>query len=64
MHPEGVKKIRVALLKKGWKQEDLALHLGITPAYISQILNGRREGLRIRRKIPALLGISSRHIED
>jgi transcriptional regulator with XRE-family HTH domain len=64
MRPEGVKKIRVALLKKGWSQEDLALHLGVTPAYVSQILNGRRHGIRIRRKIPALLGISPRHIED
>ena len=64
MRPEGVKKIRLELLKRGWNQEELALRLGITPAYISQILNGRRHGARVRRKIPALLGISPRHIED
>uniref|UniRef100_A0A7C3LTV9 XRE family transcriptional regulator n=1 Tax=Leptospirillum ferriphilum TaxID=178606 RepID=A0A7C3LTV9_9BACT len=64
MHPEGVKKIRLALVRKGWNQADLACRLGITPAYFSQIMNGRRTGVRVRRRIPLILGISARHIED
>ncbi len=64
MRPEGVKKIRLALVRKGWNQADLACRLGITPAYFSQIMNGRRIGVRVRRRIPLILGISPRHIED
>lgn len=64
MHPEAVKKIRIAMVKRGWNQVTLAEHLGISPTYLSLIMNGQRSGTRIRPGIAEILGIPSRALSD
>ncbi|MHB1287066.1 MAG: helix-turn-helix domain-containing protein [Leptospirales bacterium] len=57
MRPDAVKKIRIALLEKGWNQEVLADRLGISPTYLSLIISGRRTGRRLLPGISRILEI-------
>ncbi|BAM06520.1 helix-turn-helix domain-containing protein [Leptospirillum ferrooxidans] len=39
-----VKQIKLALLLRDWTLADLAQMIGITPSYLSMVLNGKRKG--------------------
>ncbi|WP_088838954.1 helix-turn-helix domain-containing protein [Listeria sp. ILCC792] len=43
--------VRSELRRKGLQQRDLAKAVGCTDAYLSQVLNGEREGLDLKKKI-------------
>lgn len=39
-----VKQIKLALLLREWTLADLAQTIGVTPSYLSMVLNGKRKG--------------------
>lgn len=49
--------VKVALIKKRMTQNELAMELGITNAYLSDILRGNRKGGKYRELIKEKLGI-------
>ncbi|MHB1606206.1 MAG: helix-turn-helix domain-containing protein [Leptospirales bacterium] len=57
MRPDAVKKIRIALVEKGWNQVVLSKRLGISPTYLSMIMSGQRGGEHIRKKMAHILEI-------
>ncbi|MBC2149533.1 helix-turn-helix transcriptional regulator [Listeria booriae] len=51
---------RIALIKRGISQAELARQIGISPVYLSDILNGNRDGKKpddIKKQIVDLLGL-------
>ncbi len=50
------KEVKVALIKKGWSQRELARQMGISVAYLQDILNGNRNTEERLRQIDDLLG--------
>lgn len=50
-------KVRVKLLETGKSLSSLASDIGISPAYLSDILKGSRKGLKYKKKISNLLDI-------
>ena len=52
------KKVRIAMTEKGIRTySELAETLGISVAYVSDIINGNRKATDIRQKINDFLGI-------
>ncbi|MBC1605696.1 helix-turn-helix transcriptional regulator [Listeria rocourtiae] len=52
--------VTIALVKRGISQAQLARTIGISPAYLSDILNDNRSGKRaeeVRSQVAKLLGI-------
>lgn len=52
--------IRLAMYRRGMRQRDLARMLGISDAYLSDIINGKKDGPKAQEKveeIKAILGI-------
>ncbi|EIA21380.1 helix-turn-helix domain-containing protein [Listeria fleischmannii] len=43
--------VRSELRRKGLQQRDLAKAIGCTDAYLSQVLNGERDGFDLKKKI-------------
>lgn len=64
MHPDTVKKIRIALVEKGWNQVVLSERLGISPTYLSMIMSGQRDAENIRKRIAEILQIPFRLLLD
>ncbi len=64
MRPDAVKKIRIALLEKGWNQEVLADRLGISPTYLSLIISGQRAGRSLLPGIAEILEIPLQILSD
>jgi len=54
---EKIIKIKTALLLKGLKQKDIAKELGITPAAVSMLINGKRKSKRFEEWVRKRLGI-------
>ena len=53
-------RLKVALLKRGLKQGELARAIGRTPAHVSRLIHGHaRLRSRDRRRIASFLGISA-----
>jgi transcriptional regulator with XRE-family HTH domain len=52
-----VKKIKIALIRRGWNQGDLSERLGISQAYLSLVLSGRRNVPWIWMRIFEELGL-------
>jgi transcriptional regulator with XRE-family HTH domain len=50
-------RIRAQMLRKGIKGTQLSKQLGISNAYLSDILRGSRDGVKYRPKIAEILGI-------
>ncbi|MCD6548246.1 MAG: helix-turn-helix domain-containing protein [Thermodesulfobacterium sp.] len=50
-------KIKTVLLLKGLKQKDIAKELGITPAAVSMLINGKRKSKRFEEWVRKRLGI-------
>ncbi len=50
-------KIKIALILKGIKQKDIAKELGITPAAVSMLINGKRKSKRFEEWIKKNLGV-------
>lgn len=64
MRPDTVKKIRIALVEKGWNQVVLSERLGISPTYLSMIMSGQRDAENIRKRIAEILQIPFRLLLD
>lgn len=47
--------VKVALIKKGWSQRELARRVGISVAYLQDILNGNRNTEERLKQIDDLL---------
>lgn len=47
--------VRGELRRRGLQQKDLAQAIGCTDAYLSQVLNGEREGFELKSKIKKYL---------
>lgn len=43
MNEELVKEVKIALIRRGWNQGDLARKVGISQAYLSLVLKGGRD---------------------
>jgi len=52
-----VKKIKLILLLRGIPQAELARRLGVSEAYISYVVTGKRPGKEARKKIARILGV-------
>jgi transcriptional regulator with XRE-family HTH domain len=53
-----VKEVKIALIRRGWNQGDLADSLGISQSYLSLLLKGRKEAPWIWKRIDEELGIT------
>mgnify|MGYP003593126958 CR=1 FL=1 len=53
------KAVKKALLDKNMTQEELAKHVGTSPAYLGLILFGNRTGMKYRHSIVTELGLDS-----
>lgn len=52
------KKIRIAMTEKGIKTySELAEQMGVTRAYISDVINDNRKATKLRQKINDFLGL-------
>jgi len=52
--------VQAALEMRGWARKDLADAMGVTPSYVTQILNGYREpGLRVLETVANALKIEA-----
>ncbi len=60
MDEETVKEVKIALIRRGWTQGDLSVRIGVSQAYLSLILNGRREVPWIEKRVLVALGLESR----
>ena len=49
-------KIKILMLKKGLKIKDLASIAGVTPSFISQLIQGHKKSKRVQRIIALQLG--------
>ncbi|MFI3130955.1 multiprotein-bridging factor 1 family protein [Mammaliicoccus sciuri] len=50
-------KVRTELLKRNMTSKQLAEKLGISPAYLSDILRGHRDAINQRKRIAKILDI-------
>ena len=55
--------VKIALIKKGWSQRELARQMKITMGYLADILNGNRKPIERLRQIEDLLGIKLEEVE-
>lgn len=55
--------VKIALIKKGWSQRELARQMKITMSYLADILNGNRRPIERLKQIEELLGIELEGIE-
>lgn len=53
-----VKEVKIALILRGWTQGDLSGRVGISQAYLSLVLRGRREAPWVWGRIREELGLS------
>lgn len=60
MDEETVKEVKIALIRREWTQGDLSFHIGVSQAYLSLILNGRREVPWIEQRVLTALGLKER----
>jgi transcriptional regulator with XRE-family HTH domain len=54
MQPEQLKRAR---RERGWSQQEAAMRLGVTQAYLSMLENGRREMAPLSRKLMRVYGL-------
>lgn len=52
--PAAIQAARNTLRRKGWKQAEAAIHLGVSAVHLNYVLNGRRESKRLLRAIDRL----------
>ena len=50
--------VKIALIKKGWSQRELARRMDITVSYLQDILNGNRKPEERLKQIEELLEIT------
>ena len=51
------------LHRRGWSRAEFARRLGVTPGYVTQILNGHHEpGLRVVETWAATLGVTAAYV--
>jgi transcriptional regulator with XRE-family HTH domain len=57
--------VQAVLHQKGWSRKQLAEEMGVTPSYVTQLLNGYSEpGLAVVEDVAVALGVSiSRLVE-
>ncbi|CAI3378765.1 helix-turn-helix transcriptional regulator [Enterococcus cecorum] len=53
--------VKIALIKKGWSQRELARRMNITVSYLQDILNGNRKPEERYNQIEELLEIKIEH---
>ncbi|CAI3316051.1 helix-turn-helix domain-containing protein [Enterococcus cecorum] len=53
--------VKIALIKKGWSQRELARRMNITVSYLQDILNGNRKPEERYKQIEDLLEIKIEH---
>lgn len=56
--------VKIALIQKGWSQRELARRMGISAAYLQDILVGNRTPAERLEQIEKLLGIELEAIKD
>jgi len=55
-----VANVNALLQSKGWSRAEFARRLGVTPGYVTQILNGHHEpGLRVVEAWAEVLGVKA-----
>ena len=55
--------VTVILEQRGLSRADLARQMGVTPSFVTQILNGTREpGLGVIERVAASLGVAPAHL--
>ena len=57
MNKDTVKEVRIALIRREWTQGDLACKLGVSAAYLSLVLKGRRSVPALEDRILRELGV-------
>lgn len=51
------KDVKIALVKKGWSQRELARQMGITVSYLQDLLNENRNSVERKQQIRDMLNI-------
>jgi len=59
---KSLKKIKLILLIRGIPQAELARRLGVSEAYISYVITGKRPGREARKKIAKILGVAEEEL--
>ena len=59
-----IKLFRIALIEKDLTQEKLAEQLGITSAYLSMIVNGKRRSVSVQHEISSILDLGEDFWEE
>lgn len=57
--------VKIALIKRGISQADLARSIGVSPAYLSDILNDNRSGKKadeIKNQVASVLDIDQKEV--
>lgn len=49
--------IQFRLKLRGIQQKEIAAHLGVTPAFISQVINGKRRSAKVEKALAKFTGI-------
>lgn len=55
--------VKIALIKKGWSQRELARRMDITMSYLQDILNENRKPIERLKQIERLLDIKLEGVE-
>ena len=58
MDKDTVKEVRIALIRREWTQRDLARKLGVSAAYLSLVMKGRRSVPALEARMLMELGMS------
>ncbi len=64
MDKDTVKKVRIELIRREWTQSDLAARLGVSPAYLSLVMKGRRSVPALESRILGEMGVSPQPVES
>lgn len=52
------KEVAKTLIDKGWENRDLAEALGVSDAYITDILQGKRKATKKKKEMAEILGLN------
>jgi transcriptional regulator with XRE-family HTH domain len=51
---ENLTELKQELKEAGWSQRQMALECGVKQPHVNQVLNGKRESVRLEQKLRAL----------